>query len=390
MISAFERIGMRPIHTKDADPTPLDDGIGSGGNGVFQPDELWRNQSSRAVFLCIENTTENAVWKTLSPGLSVQTELVDGGTISVGADHHHEIKVSGAAGPAVNVFLEDGKFEGQEIRIQGIDDASAVRFSSEAAVFRNGLALRLCEGDWSRMLWDAGEGIWNEIERNVKRRVNLMVRHGGGKVYHSSWQRAAFNQKIWDGGGHWSTEDFQLTATHACRLAIEFYVYISKTEKIALPAAAITPINAGGADADSFEIEDEGNVQHLFKDGQSFTQDGSTYTCRGDATFSDPVTHVPVHEDLTGMESGDIQMDQTSGYGGFLLLKNGSDIVGEVKNYYSATNNYLPLAGSIAVELAPGDTLTFQQRQSYDRGTCLGLRGGVYDHSILHIHQLCD
>ncbi|QNN23310.1 hypothetical protein HED60_13840 [Planctomycetales bacterium ZRK34] len=83
----FKNIADRsgPIHSAAADPTNDDDGANTSGNGAFYLFSKWLNTATMQVFLCTDNTAENAVWSNITTGAggsNTQIQFNDSGSLA--------------------------------------------------------------------------------------------------------------------------------------------------------------------------------------------------------------------------------------------------------------------------------------------------------------------
>ncbi|QNN23305.1 hypothetical protein HED60_13815 [Planctomycetales bacterium ZRK34] len=71
------RVG--PVHSDTVDPTANDDGANTNGKGAFYTYSKWINTSTEQVFICLDNTSESAVWKNVT-NIADTDELPEGVT----------------------------------------------------------------------------------------------------------------------------------------------------------------------------------------------------------------------------------------------------------------------------------------------------------------------
>lgn len=58
-------------YSSASDPAAADDGANTGTHGYFRVGDTWFNTTSLILFVCIVNTTSNAIWQPIIDGLSI-------------------------------------------------------------------------------------------------------------------------------------------------------------------------------------------------------------------------------------------------------------------------------------------------------------------------------
>lgn len=53
-------------YSANSDPTANDDGVDTSGNGIYSVGSRWINNTSNALFSCVDNATAAAVWQNMS------------------------------------------------------------------------------------------------------------------------------------------------------------------------------------------------------------------------------------------------------------------------------------------------------------------------------------